>query len=83
MVQRVDGHAAGIQGEKYGFFVAVLVCAYVVGEPAFHAAALVVISPAAFFVKVFPGFEAVNIEVTDIRTYFIKFLNELFIFRHV
>lgn len=82
MVQGIYSHAAGIQGEKYGLFMAVLVCAYVVGKPAFHAAAMVVIGSGAFFPEIFPGLESINIEVPDVGANFFKSLNQFFVFGH-
>ena len=46
---RINGHAAGIQGEEHGLFVAVLVIADIVRKPAFHAAALIVVGSERLF----------------------------------
>ena len=72
----------GIQGEEHGLFVAVLVTADIVPKPAFHAAALIVVGSAAFFLKVAAGLKAIDIEVTDIRADLIKLFDEFFVLRH-
>lgn len=72
MVQRINRDAAGIQGEKDGLFMPLGTGAYVIGKPAFYAAALVVIGSAAFFLVIFPCLKTVDIKVTDICPYLVK-----------
>ena len=73
---------AGIEGEKDGLFMAFQAGAYVIREPAFYAAALVVIGSAAFFLVIFPCLKAVDVKVPDISSYFIKLSNQFFVFGH-
>ena len=82
LIQGIDSHPAGIQREENLFFVAAPVLAYVIGKPAFHAAALVIISSAALLAKVFPGLEAVDIKVADIRADPVKMLDQFVVFGH-
>ena len=63
--------------------MAVLVGADVVGKLAFHAAAVIVIGTAAFFMKILPGLEAVDIEIPDIGSDLVKLPDEFFVFGHV
>ena len=60
--------------------MAVSACAYVIGKPAFDAAAVVVVSPPAFFLEILPGLKPVDIEITDIRPYLAKLPDQFFIF---
>ena len=82
LVQGIDRHAAGVQGEKYGLFMAALVKADVVSKPALHAAALIVIGSAALFPEILTGLEAVDVEIPDIRADLVKLSDEFFVLGH-
>jgi hypothetical protein len=72
IVQRVMPDGAAIDGDENVFTFRSAHEAHMIPKPAFQAAPLVIIGTLAFLLIIVTAFETVNIEITHIRSDFLK-----------